>query len=447
MLGILISGKFSNKCKQSVKCIRCRMETIRKKKQALVRYSKKDVADLISGGHDVNAFGRMDALIVEINKLSCYDMIEQYCCCILEHLPTMQKERVCPEGSTEAIATLIFAAARFSDLPELADLRWQFTARYGTNMEAYINQEFVEKIQEKSFLKEKKLQLMQHIAQEFSVLWDAKEIEYKLSNPSAPRYDQPKIDFSSNNENIKQSFSGRREIADVGSEIVDRRNPVYQPSDVQRPQLNSKKLLNSEAVEEDQKILRTERYARRFRSDVQQNAASDEFENRFLPVNVKTEEGLGRVYEGKAAAFVVSDEAKTVNLNPPYTKLSVDLNGAPSNGRVNPDRNKPFNLKPPYVKPNLPKSSSNTGFLEPTNYEMSNGSAREAHLKSTPTSVRRKNFEQVTNSAALLPEPTRPEKAHVRAAAMHRGEDVARKPSMPPDRDNLAARLAALKML
>ncbi|KAK8965153.1 hypothetical protein KSP40_PGU005288 [Platanthera guangdongensis] len=61
MLGILISGKFSNKCKQSVKCIRCRLETIRKKKQTMVRYLKKDVADLISGGHDVNAFGRQGA--------------------------------------------------------------------------------------------------------------------------------------------------------------------------------------------------------------------------------------------------------------------------------------------------------------------------------------------------------------------------------------------------
>ncbi|KAK8950183.1 hypothetical protein KSP40_PGU012313 [Platanthera guangdongensis] len=436
MLGILISGKFSNKCKQSVKCIRCRLETIRKKKQAMVRYLKKDVADLISGGHDVNAFGRMDALIVEINKLSCYDMIEQYCCCILEHLPAMQKERACPEGTTEAIATLIFAAARFSDLPELADLRWQFTARYGTNMEAYINQEFVEKMQEKSFSKDKKLQLMQQIAQEFSIHWDVKAFEYKLSNPTAPRYDQPKIDFS-NNESIKLSFNGRMEITDAASGIVHRGNTVYRQSDVLRQRLNSEKLVNSEAFEEDQKILRTERYAHS-RSDVQKKADLDEFKNMSLPVNVKTEERLERVYEVQAAAFTASGKDKTVNFNPPYTKFSVDLNGATSNGRVNPERNRPFNLKPPYVKPNLTKSSSETGFLEPTNYEMSNGGAGAAHLK---------NFEQVINSAALPPEPTRLEKMHIRSVTTQRGEDVVRTPSRPPDRDDLAARFAALKKL
>lgn len=41
----------------------------------------------------------------------------------------------------EAVATLIFATARFSDLPELADLRSVFTKRYGTLMESCIDKE------------------------------------------------------------------------------------------------------------------------------------------------------------------------------------------------------------------------------------------------------------------------------------------------------------------
>lgn len=40
-----------------------------------------------------------------------------------------------------AVATLIFAAARFSDLPELTDLRSVFTKRYGTRMETCIDKE------------------------------------------------------------------------------------------------------------------------------------------------------------------------------------------------------------------------------------------------------------------------------------------------------------------
>ncbi|XP_020578473.1 IST1 homolog [Phalaenopsis equestris] len=186
MFDILVGRKFSNKCKHSVKCIKCRIELIRKKKQVMVKYLKKDVADLLAGGHDANAFGRIDALIVEINHASCYDMIEQYCGCLLEHLSTMCKERECPKEAMEAVATLIFAAARFSDLPELIDLRSIFTKRYETRMESCINKEFVAKIQNKSFSKVRKLEVMEDIVQEFSVNWNSNMFENKMSNQSAP---------------------------------------------------------------------------------------------------------------------------------------------------------------------------------------------------------------------------------------------------------------------
>ncbi|KAJ6810964.1 uncharacterized protein M6B38_155910 [Iris pallida] len=182
MFGSLLGGKFSNKCKHGVKCIRSRICLIRRKKHAMLNYLRRDVAELLSNGHDTNAFGRIEALIFEINHASCYDMIELYCECILQLLPSLQKQRECPEEAMEAMSTLIFAAARFSDLPELCDLRTLFTERYGSEMESSINGEFVEKVQKKSFSMEKKLQLMQHIAEEFSVPWDSKAFQQKLYN-------------------------------------------------------------------------------------------------------------------------------------------------------------------------------------------------------------------------------------------------------------------------
>jgi hypothetical protein len=41
-------------------------------------------------------------------------------------------DRECPQESREAVSTLIFAAARFPDLPELCDLRHIFTGTYGS---------------------------------------------------------------------------------------------------------------------------------------------------------------------------------------------------------------------------------------------------------------------------------------------------------------------------
>ncbi|KAG6535095.1 hypothetical protein ZIOFF_000049 [Zingiber officinale] len=172
--------------KHSAKNIRARIGPIRSKKQATVRWLKKDVADLIAAGHEENAYGRIDALMVEINNASCYDIIDQCCEYVLSHLPDLQEQRECPQEAMEAIATLIFAAARFSDLPELCDLRHVFTDRYGSSLGLSINAEFVDKIQKKSFSREMKLQLMQRIAEEFSVRWDCKRLEHQSSSNAKP---------------------------------------------------------------------------------------------------------------------------------------------------------------------------------------------------------------------------------------------------------------------
>ncbi|KAG6482329.1 hypothetical protein ZIOFF_058960 [Zingiber officinale] len=181
-----------DRSKHAVKCTRSRIEAIWKKKQAMVRFLKKDVADLIAAGHESNAFERMDALICEINHASCYEMIKQFGEVVLNQLPSLQKLRKCPQGAVEAVSTLIFAAARFSDLPELCDLRRIFTNRYGGPMESFVNAEFVEKIQKKTFSKEDKLQMMQNIAEEFSVRWDSWAFEHKPSNSPPRKYEQPK---------------------------------------------------------------------------------------------------------------------------------------------------------------------------------------------------------------------------------------------------------------
>ncbi|XP_064977701.1 uncharacterized protein LOC135619529 isoform X1 [Musa acuminata AAA Group] len=192
MLCSLLGGKFSNKCKHAVRFIKARMGPIRNKKQALVRCLKRDVAGLIAAGHEAIAFGRIDALIVEMNHASCYDMIEQFCQYILSQLPSLRKQRECPQEAMEAISTLIFAAARFPDLPELCDLRHAFVDRYGSHMESSVKAEFVEKIQEKSFSKKKKLQLLQNIAEEFTLRWDPKTSCLQSHNAPKPKSTRPK---------------------------------------------------------------------------------------------------------------------------------------------------------------------------------------------------------------------------------------------------------------
>lgn len=49
----------------------------------------------------------------------------------------------CPEECREAVSSLMFAAARFSDLPELRDLRNIFQEKYGNYVEHFVNKEVI----------------------------------------------------------------------------------------------------------------------------------------------------------------------------------------------------------------------------------------------------------------------------------------------------------------
>ncbi|KAE9600302.1 hypothetical protein Lal_00046341 [Lupinus albus] len=183
--GLLGRGGFATKCKSLIKSTKNRIDVIRRKRKARQKFLKEDVADLLANGLDSNAYGRAEGLIVELMLSSCYDYVEQSCEFVLKHLSVLQKLSGCPEECREAISSLSFAAARFSDLPELRDLRQIFQDRYGNSLECYVNQEFAANLNSKSSTLEKKVRLMQDIALEFSIKWDSKALELRMSKSSA----------------------------------------------------------------------------------------------------------------------------------------------------------------------------------------------------------------------------------------------------------------------
>ncbi|KAK5831004.1 IST1-like protein [Gossypium arboreum] len=183
MFDLLLKPKFYTKCKSAIKMIKLRLETIKKKRNAVEKYLKNDVADLLKNGLDENAYGRASGLLMEQKRTACYDFIEQFCECISKNLSVIQKQSECPEECREAVPSLIYAAARFADLPELRELRTIFTEKYGNSLDSYLNQEFVQKLKAEPPTKDTKLQLMHDIAQEFSFEWDSKALEQKLFKP------------------------------------------------------------------------------------------------------------------------------------------------------------------------------------------------------------------------------------------------------------------------
>ncbi|KAI4380416.1 hypothetical protein MLD38_006611 [Melastoma candidum] len=193
MLDGILGRGFSSKCKSLIKLTRTRIDVIQRKRGATEKFLKKDIADLLSNGLDINAYERAEGLLLELTLSFCYLYIELCCAYLLKQLSLMQKSGECPENCREAVSSLMYAAARFSDLPELRDLRQAFQERYGNSLDHFVNQEFSERMAAKPSTMEKKIKLMMDIASEYSISWDAKEFEKRMARPpstlqGSPRY-------------------------------------------------------------------------------------------------------------------------------------------------------------------------------------------------------------------------------------------------------------------
>lgn len=102
-------------------------------KQHKVRYSqaRADVLELLNIGQRERALLRAEHVIREQNVLDAYAMIENYFHLLTERVVILEKNKKCPEELKEAISSLIFAASRCGELPELQKIRKLFASRFG----------------------------------------------------------------------------------------------------------------------------------------------------------------------------------------------------------------------------------------------------------------------------------------------------------------------------
>ncbi|KAA3481983.1 polycomb group protein FERTILIZATION-INDEPENDENT SEED 2-like [Gossypium australe] len=153
---------------------------------------------------------QVEGYIAELVFLSCYDFIDKCCDFVTKHVSVMQKLSDCPEDCREAVSSLMFAAARFSDLPELRELRRIFHERYENSLDVFANKQLVENSASNPSTMERKVMVMHDIASEFSIKWDSKAFERRMSKPAViPQpQDRPKKyrSFHVNGDDNKSNY-------------------------------------------------------------------------------------------------------------------------------------------------------------------------------------------------------------------------------------------------
>ncbi|KAL8498230.1 hypothetical protein ACS0TY_021527 [Phlomoides rotata] len=183
-----------SKCKTSLRLAGSRLKLLRNKKEVQVKQMKREIAQLLDSGQNQTARIRVEHVIREEKMMTAYDLIELYCELIVARLPIIETQKICPIDLKEAITSVVFASPRCGDVPELIDIRKQFTEKYGKEFITAavelrpgcgVSRLLVEKLSAVAPDGQTKIKTLSTIAEEHNVEWDPKS----FSESSLPASD------------------------------------------------------------------------------------------------------------------------------------------------------------------------------------------------------------------------------------------------------------------
>ncbi|XP_057725250.1 uncharacterized protein LOC130940958 [Arachis stenosperma] len=200
-LALLGLGFNTSKCKTAAKMAVARIKLLRNKREVVVRQMRRDIAMLLHSGQDATARIRVEHVMREQNILAANEFIELFCELVVSRLSIISKQRDCPTDLKEGIASLIFAAPRCSEIPELVSLKNIFEKKYGKDFVSAatdlrpscgVNRQLIDKLSVRTPPGELKLKVLKEIAKEHQVEWDTAESEKELLKPPEELIEGPK---------------------------------------------------------------------------------------------------------------------------------------------------------------------------------------------------------------------------------------------------------------
>ncbi|XP_062198550.1 uncharacterized protein LOC133901265 [Phragmites australis] len=210
---VLLRRTFSaSKCKTEARMAAARMKLLRNRREAQVRQMRRDIAALLRDRQDDTARIRVEHVIREQNFMAANEIIELFCELIVTRLPIIAKQKECPADLKEGICSLIFAAPRCSELPELTRMRDIFEKKYGKDFvsaavdlrpDAAVNNLLIEKLSVQKPSGQTKLKVLKDIAKEHQIDWDTTESEQELLKPPEELIQGPSTFVEASNMPVK----------------------------------------------------------------------------------------------------------------------------------------------------------------------------------------------------------------------------------------------------
>lgn len=201
ILDLFFNNNFDGvKCKTLLKLTISRIKLLRNKSENHLKQMCKEIAELLLTGKEATAYIWVEHIVWEQNMMDVYEIIERFCEIVAVRLPVIEKQRECPVDLKESITSLIFAAPRCSDLPELLQVQNLFLAKYGKQFVAAatelqpdcsVDRMIIGKLSACAPTAEVKLKIMKKIAEEHQVDWDSSITESEFFRPQEDLLDGP----------------------------------------------------------------------------------------------------------------------------------------------------------------------------------------------------------------------------------------------------------------
>ncbi|KAL9246197.1 hypothetical protein vseg_019762 [Gypsophila vaccaria] len=194
-------GVLGAKCKTCLNLAISRMKLLQNRRDAQLKQMRKEIAQFLQTGQEAIARIRVEHVIREQNRWAAYEILEMFCEFVLARVPILESQRECPPELREAITSIIFAAPRCSDLPDLLQVKNLFTAKYGKEFvsavselrpDTSVNRTIIEKLSVSAPAGQDKLKVLKEIAREHNVIWDSSETEAEFNKKHDDLLDGPK---------------------------------------------------------------------------------------------------------------------------------------------------------------------------------------------------------------------------------------------------------------
>ncbi|KAK9903814.1 hypothetical protein M0R45_000921 [Rubus argutus] len=161
-----------------------RVAVLKTQRQVKFSQSRSDVLQLLQLGHHDRALLRVEHVIKEQNMLDVLVMIEGYCNLLIERVHLIEQERECPDELKEAASSMLYAASRCGDFPELQEIRNILTSRFGKEFTARsielrnncgVNLTMIQKLSTRMPTGESRMKVLKEIAFENSIVLNLEE--------------------------------------------------------------------------------------------------------------------------------------------------------------------------------------------------------------------------------------------------------------------------------